>query len=1094
MRSRTHSKSHWLVLLTLTLSGILGVPNDTARADDDTLALIEELVIAGEATTETRLEQLAVRLAATGQDEPGRTGFLLAANDEIRTGPDTQAILRFLDTEAEVDPWVFLDRSSVLRIVDQRSVETLLGRLFATLKGLFTVLTPQGQLGVEGTEFEIVLADGDAVEIQVLEGAAEFRPSLPEERSNASPAQIEKPFWEVEAAPNTRQRFDKTLPLRNVCQKKHKFTLTHTESLEWLDFTLRPKTLSIPGAGRAPADLSLAVDARGIPPGVYLDTLRIECLDCHKDDDCIFEPRPLRLRVLVGVANRRIEPLQRLDLRAGDSTPGPEAMVETQARALLSWTDDVLLAGQPTYPAPGDPPSFDNREIRAHAFRANRYKAIWQQDARAQAELGKVYNDWGEGKRATVAYEDAAVREPDLNDEPEFLTRLSQAHRQAGQLDEAETRAREAVSRQSESSHAHLALANVLRNRATVAESRGDAAAATDYLDRSLLAYDDAKRWTEVSSATPNDRRGWTRGVVATNTARSRAQLAKMAAAEGEDSRAERLLREVRDETRTARSNAPQDPYSLLEDGAASQRQALIEARRGDPTASQTAFEEAERQYRQALDRHPDLAAAHYRLGTLWVDRGPRYHERAERAYERCLALRPTYGPAYYALGKLLLQDDPERAERYFDVYQKVTPDELERPLPLPNFRGRQIADAQAAIAKLGLRLTEVQRAPSPRPSGTVIGQQPEPGTDVEPEGAIKLVMAVPEGRFPMPDLRNLSEAGARHRITLLGLNLGKVDDKVKKEQTRVVVLKQTPDAGEMVQAQDTVALVFAAPPGARVPDVVGQRQRAAVKKIEKNKLSLGDITEQASCEAKGTVITQRPEKGRRVPSGSTVDLVLASPGPDARRVPKLDGLLRAQAGQLLQRASLRGEAIHREDERTEGTVLSQEPAPGTLLAPGCKVRLTLAKPIPLVEVPQLTGAALSEVQRAFAGQTGVFARLQLGRVTGAQTERVPAGTVLRQDPAAGSRVRSGQRVDLVVASRTPPPERTTGLAVPRVICLPPQRASSAISKAGFRAVLKGQGEVVRQQSPAAGSRAAAGSVVTLALGRWDDDCGRYPG
>ena len=44
------------------------------------------------------------------------------------------------------------------------------GRLLATLKGYFTVVTDSGQLGVRGAEFEVVVGRAGRLEVQVLEG------------------------------------------------------------------------------------------------------------------------------------------------------------------------------------------------------------------------------------------------------------------------------------------------------------------------------------------------------------------------------------------------------------------------------------------------------------------------------------------------------------------------------------------------------------------------------------------------------------------------------------------------------------------------------------------------------------------------------------------------------------------------------------------------------------------------------------------------------------------------------------------------------------------------------------------------------------
>ncbi|HEX8691803.1 MAG TPA: PASTA domain-containing protein [Longimicrobium sp.] len=75
-----------------------------------------------------------------------------------------------------------------------------------------------------------------------------------------------------------------------------------------------------------------------------------------------------------------------------------------------------------------------------------------------------------------------------------------------------------------------------------------------------------------------------------------------------------------------------------------------------------------------------------------------------------------------------------------------------------------------------------------------------------------------------------------------------------------------------------------------------------------------------------------------------------------------------------------------------------------------------LAAPAPLraqddsVAVPDVTRRGMREVRRELRG-----ARLELGRVDSADS-RLPAGTVVAQDPPAGSRMRPGSRVDVTVS------------------------------------------------------------------------------
>jgi hypothetical protein len=70
--------------------------------------------------------------------------------------------------------------------------------------------------------------------------------------------------------------------------------------------------------------------------------------------------------------------------------------------------------------------------------------------------------------------------------------------------------------------------------------------------------------------------------------------------------------------------------------------------------------------------------------------------------------------------------------------------------------------------------------------------------------------------------------------------------------------------------------------------------------------------------------------------------------------------------------------------------------------------------PIEMVDVPDVVGLSQADAEAAI-----VAAGLNVGAVTTANSETVPAGDVISQDPVAGTAVPSGSAVDLVVSSGT---------------------------------------------------------------------------
>ncbi|WP_158292821.1 MULTISPECIES: PASTA domain-containing protein [Kribbella] len=161
-----------------------------------------------------------------------------------------------------------------------------------------------------------------------------------------------------------------------------------------------------------------------------------------------------------------------------------------------------------------------------------------------------------------------------------------------------------------------------------------------------------------------------------------------------------------------------------------------------------------------------------------------------------------------------------------------------------------------------------------------------------------------------------------------------------------------------------------------------------------------------------------------------------------------------ADKGLLLGRTSGDGDKIQ-----------SQNPAAGKEVASGSKVDVDLGKLPPLVAVPNLVDGSQESAEAALAS-----VGLKLGSVEG-------RGDVVRvQNPVAGREVRRGTAVDISVVSL--PPQTVT---VPDLVGASAAEVPTILR--GRWLVLgqvSGDGDVVRQQSPKAGSRVRIGSAVTI--------------
>ena len=126
---------------------------------------------------------------------------------------------------------------------------------------------------------------------------------------------------------------------------------------------------------------------------------------------------------------------------------------------------------------------------------------------------------------------------------------------------------------------------------------------------------------------------------------------------------------------------------------------------------------------------------------------------------------------------------------------------------------------------------------------------------------------------------------------------------------------------------------------------------------------------------------------------------------------PDLEGVARtdAEARARDQGLRLKWDAEARYDEAVpEGHVVRQEPRPGSLVKRGTEVKAVLSLGRQLVIVPDVSERALQAAQ-----VTLVAAGLSLGRVASVFSRAGRSGTVVAQDPPAGTNVGRGEGVDL---------------------------------------------------------------------------------
>jgi eukaryotic-like serine/threonine-protein kinase len=206
----------------------------------------------------------------------------------------------------------------------------------------------------------------------------------------------------------------------------------------------------------------------------------------------------------------------------------------------------------------------------------------------------------------------------------------------------------------------------------------------------------------------------------------------------------------------------------------------------------------------------------------------------------------------------------------------------------VPSVVGLDEQAASDTIVDSGLA-TQVAREESDEPVGTVIGQNPDPGAELESGGVVALTVSgnpeqaaledAPTGPVEVPDLVGRQYVLAGEALDGAGL----VTDSrmVEGGQRWGVVLAQRPAAGTELEAGEHVELDVALPAGddqldIPVPDL--EDQAAAQALAEARALGFTTRTterEATSGELVGTVVDQSPAPGETVPELSLLRLVV---------------------------------------------------------------------------------------------------------------------------------------------------------------------------------------------------------------------------
>jgi eukaryotic-like serine/threonine-protein kinase len=288
--------------------------------------------------------------------------------------------------------------------------------------------------------------------------------------------------------------------------------------------------------------------------------------------------------------------------------------------------------------------------------------------------------------------------------------------------------------------------------------------------------------------------------------------------------------------------------------------------------------------------------------------------------------------------------------------------------------------------------------------------------------------------------------------------------------------------AGALLAAAVVLALLLLLGPSkqrVRIPDVSGQTQTAAVATLRHAGLRPVLSPTASASVSSGTVIGESPSHGTLVDKGSSVS-VLVSTGPGSQALPDVTGKRASDAVKILRAKGFVPKTESQSSETVaKGLVISTDPAPSTEVQLGGTVTVLVSSGPTQVKVPNVSGETQAQAAAALAG-VGLKAVAQKREVA-----EPAAGTVISQDPSAGSQLKVGGDVTIVVA------QALKQVTLPSLLGESEGEALATLSSLGLgskvvsRTVSDPSKEgLVVHQNPGARAKLSKGAVVTIAIGK----------
>lgn len=197
------------------------------------------------------------------------------------------------------------------------------------------------------------------------------------------------------------------------------------------------------------------------------------------------------------------------------------------------------------------------------------------------------------------------------------------------------------------------------------------------------------------------------------------------------------------------------------------------------------------------------------------------------------------------------------------------------------------------------------------------------------------------------PDFKNMTLKEAKLAAKEYKLHIKKGDEVVSEDVEKGKIVSQDPEAETTIKTGSTITVNISNGLGdGSVPDLRGKKQSELADYLEAAGFKLGTVSEEASDQEKGTVLSQDPSAGDEVEKGTAINVVVSDGSKAKATVPYLVGKSVNDAQSALSKAGLSLGSISYEYSSTyaEGEVIWQQYDANAQLDKGTSVRIRVSK------------------------------------------------------------------------------------------------------------------------------------------------------